>query len=317
MGHPRRWLLVAVALLIAAGGAAVAWSFSWGFSAEALEARIASLGVWAPIGFVLLYGIATVAMIPGGIFDLVGGALFGPYLGSVLDLAGGTLGAALAFLVGRYLARDGSKAGQDPGCRASCAASTPEGWRFVAFVRLVPIFPYNIVNYLLGVTRIPYHHYVLATVVFMAPSTIAYTWLGHASRALIAGDADTIYYALIALGLLAALFVLPRLFKRMQERRAEAALGSRTPRGESRAFRHGGELGEHHVGIDGRLSDPGAVAAIAAGDHVLTPDQFGVAANTLRDQFGMLDEIRLRFEHAGCRSIFLRFPQRPPSYHST
>src|SRR5665647_1807424 len=90
MAHPRRWLLVAVALLVMAGGAAVAWGFTLGISAEALEAWIASLGIWAPIGFVLLYTVATVAMIPGSIFDLIGGALFGPYLGSALDLLGGS-----------------------------------------------------------------------------------------------------------------------------------------------------------------------------------------------------------------------------------
>jgi uncharacterized membrane protein YdjX (TVP38/TMEM64 family) len=91
-----------------------------------------------------------------------------------------------------------------------------EGWRFVAFVRLVPVFPYNILNYLLGLTHIPFHHYIIATVVFMAPSTLAYTWLGHAGRALVAGDEDMIQYALIALGVLGALLVLPRFLLRLR-----------------------------------------------------------------------------------------------------
>ena len=121
-------------------------------------------------------------MIPGGIFDLAGGALFGPYLGSVLDLIGGTLGAALAFLVARYVARDWARGPRRPRLQSVMRSVDEEGWQFVAFVRLVPIFPYNIVNYLLGLTRIPFHHYLLATIVFMAPSTVAYTWLGFASR---------------------------------------------------------------------------------------------------------------------------------------
>ena len=91
-----------------------------------------------------------------------------------------------------------------------------EGWRFVAFVRLVPIFPYNVMNYLLGLTRIPFHHYMIATVVFMAPSTVVYTWIGHAGRAAIAGDTDNLYYALIALGLLAAMIMLPHFYKRLR-----------------------------------------------------------------------------------------------------
>jgi uncharacterized membrane protein YdjX (TVP38/TMEM64 family) len=216
MAHPRRWLLVAVAVLVIAGGAATVWGFSLGLSAEALEAWIASLGIWAPIGFVLLYTVATVAMVPGSIFDLVGGALFGPYLGSALDLLGGSLGAAAAFLVARYLARDWVESRAGPRLQGIMRNVDEEGWRFVAFVRLVPVFPYNIVNYVLGVTRIRFHHYVLATVVFMAPSTVAYTWIGHAGRQAIAGDTENIRYALIALGLIAALFMLPRFFIRLR-----------------------------------------------------------------------------------------------------
>jgi len=216
MAHPRRWLIVAVALLFIAGGAATVWHFSLGMSAEALEAWVAGLGLWAPIGFVLLYAVATVAMVPGGIFDLVGGALFGPYLGSVLDLLGGNLGAALAFLVARHLARDWVESRAGPRLQGVMHSVDDEGWRFVAFMRLVPVFPYNIVNYLLGVTRIPFHHYILATAVFMAPSTVAYTWIGHAGRQAIAGDTENIRYALIALGLIATVLLLPRFLKRLR-----------------------------------------------------------------------------------------------------
>jgi uncharacterized membrane protein YdjX (TVP38/TMEM64 family) len=88
-----------------------------------------------------------------------------------------------------------------------------EGWRSVAFLRLVPVFPYNIVNYLLGLTRIPLHHYLIATVVFMAPSTLAYTWIGYAGREIMQGDVGKIRYALAALGLLGALVLLPRFVK--------------------------------------------------------------------------------------------------------
>ena len=93
-----------------------------------------------------------------------------------------------------------------------------DGWQFVAFVRLVPIFPYTIVNYLLGVTRIPFHHYMLATVVFMLPSTVAYTWIGHASREAVAGDTANIRYALAALGLIAIVIMAPRFYKRLRRK---------------------------------------------------------------------------------------------------
>src|SRR6185312_16153229 len=62
--------------------------------------------------------------------------------------------------------------------------------------------------------------------------------------------------------------------------------------GDARAFRHRRHLRPYHIGIDGGLANPGAVAAIAAGDHVFAPDQLGIAANALRNQLGMLDEVR-------------------------
>jgi len=217
MANVRPWLLIGVVILFAAAVAAMAWSFQGGISVEALEARVASLGIWAPIGFVLLYSVSTVAMIPGGIFDVVGGAVFGPYLGSLLDLIGGSVGAALSFLVARYVARDWLEARAGPRLQGVMRSVDAEGWRFVAFVRLVPIFPYNIVNYLFGLTRIPFHHYVLATVVFMAPSTVAYTWLGYASRQVMEGDTHQIRYALLALALLGVLLFVPRFFKRFRK----------------------------------------------------------------------------------------------------
>ncbi len=214
MTHPRRWLFAVVFLLIIVGGAAGVWVFNGTINAPAVEAWVAGFGVWAPIGFVLLYGVATVAMGPGSIFDLAGGALFGPYLGSLIDLAGGTLGAALAFLVARYVARDWVESRAGRRTQGIMRSVDADGWQFVAFVRLVPIFPYSVMNYLLGLTRIPFHHYMIATVVFMAPSTVVYTWIGHAGREAIAGDTDNLYYALIALGLLATMIFLPRLYKR-------------------------------------------------------------------------------------------------------
>ncbi len=214
MTQPRRWLLVVVALLVIAGGAGGVWVFNGTITAEALEAWLAGLGVWAPIGFVLLYGVATVAMVPGSVFDVAGGALFGPYLGTLLDLSGGSLGAALAFLVARYLARDWVEARAGPRTQGIMRSVDADGWQFVAFVRLVPIFPYNVMNYLLGLMRIPFHHYMIATVVFMAPSTVVYTWIGHAGREAIAGDTDNLYCALIALGLLATMIFLPHFYKR-------------------------------------------------------------------------------------------------------
>jgi uncharacterized membrane protein YdjX (TVP38/TMEM64 family) len=216
MAHYRRWLLALLVLFVGTVGAAVIWALDGHLTAEALEAAVASLGVWAPIGFVVLYGIATVAMVPGSVFDLAGGALWGPYLGSLINLAGGSLGAALAFLVARYVARDWVQLRAGPRTKGIMQSVDADGWKFVAFVRIVPIFPYNVVNYLLGLTHIPFHRYILATIVFMSPATVVYTYIGHASRQAIAGNTDNLRYALLALGLLAVLLVLPRIYNKIR-----------------------------------------------------------------------------------------------------
>ena len=204
--------------VLAAGGLALFWLFDGATGVESVQARIASLGYWAPVGFVLLYAIATVAMLPGGFFDLAGGALFGPVWGSVYNLAGVALGAAVSFLIARYVAGDWVQRRAGPRVQHVIKSVETDGWQFVAFVRLVPIFPYPLANYLLGLTRIPFWHYMLATVVFALPSTIAYTWIGHAGREAVAGETDNLYYALIVLALVAVLLVAPRFYKQFRKK---------------------------------------------------------------------------------------------------
>jgi uncharacterized membrane protein YdjX (TVP38/TMEM64 family)/rhodanese-related sulfurtransferase len=166
--------------------------------------------------FIGLYALAAVLFLPGTVFTLAGGILFGPVLGTVWNLTGATLGAALAFLASRHLAskwvagRSGRRLGK------LIRGVEGEGWRFVAFVRLVPLFPYNLVNYALGLTRIPFPHYALATFFGMLPACIAYTYLGYAGREALAGGQGLVHKLLLALALLAVAAFLPRLISRLR-----------------------------------------------------------------------------------------------------
>ena len=212
----RRFLpRLALALLLVA---AVAWAAVHRdqINLATLDAWLGSLGPWAPIGYVILYALATVAFVPGAIFALAGGALFGPVWGSLWNLAG-RHARRNPCVPGRALHRGDWVARKAGGLlKRLIDGVDAEGWRFVAFVRLVPLFPFNLSNYVLGLTRIPLHHYVIATLVCMAPGAVAYTWLGHAGRGALTGEADTVRYGLLALGLLAAIALLPRLIGRMR-----------------------------------------------------------------------------------------------------
>ena len=212
-----RAILPRLVLGLAIAGAAIWLAFNRDrLDPWLVESSIRDLGVWAPLAHVVLFALATVLFVPGAIFGLAGGVLFGPLWGTILNLAGATLGATAAFLMARYLASDWVRRKAGGRLERLIAGVEAEGWRFVAFVRLVPLFPFNLLNYALGLTRIPLTHYILASLVCMAPGTLAYTWLGHAGRQALAGDEAAIRYGPIALALLAAIVFLPRLIRRLR-----------------------------------------------------------------------------------------------------
>ncbi len=212
-----RAMLPRLALGLAIVGAATWLAFNRDRLDPALiESSIRDLGLWAPLGYVVLFALGTVLFVPGAIFGLAGGVLFGPVWGSVLNLIGATLGATLAFLAARYLAADWVRRKAGGRLDRLIAGVEAEGWRFVAFVRLVPLFPFNLLNYALGLTRIPLMHYVVASLICMAPGTIAYTYLGYAGREAFAGGETMVRTGLIALGLLALAAFIPRIVGRIR-----------------------------------------------------------------------------------------------------
>lgn len=195
--------------------AAIVWRDR--LDATVLRDWVDGAGAAGPLLFMLLYALAAVLFLPGSVLTLAGGALFGPLWGTLWNLTGATLGAALAFLIARHLGADWVARRAGPRLQSLNDGVSAEGWRFVAFVRLVPLFPFNLLNYALGLTRIPFLAYVLASWVFMLPGALAYTWLGHAGREALVGGEGMIRNLLIALALLAAVAFLPRLARRLRE----------------------------------------------------------------------------------------------------
>jgi uncharacterized membrane protein YdjX (TVP38/TMEM64 family) len=137
------------------------------------------LGAVAPLVFIIIYIIATVAFLPGSVLTLGAGVLFGVIKGSVYVFIGATLGATLAFLVGRYLARSwiSKKIEGNQKFKAIDQAVGREGLKIVLLTRLSPIFPFNLLNYGLGVTGVSLKDYVLGSV-GMIPGTIMYVYIG-------------------------------------------------------------------------------------------------------------------------------------------
>src|SRR6266540_1989251 len=141
---------------------------------------IGKLGPWGPVIFVGLYVVATVLFVPGSVLTLGAGAVFGVALGSVCVSISATLGAAAAFLVGRYLARDAiaRKIAKNEKFATIDRAVADEGWKIVLLTRLSPVFPFTLLNYAFGLTRVKFRHYVLASWLGMIPGTVMYVYLG-------------------------------------------------------------------------------------------------------------------------------------------
>jgi uncharacterized membrane protein YdjX (TVP38/TMEM64 family) len=138
------------------------------------------LGPWGPVLFVLLYVLATVLFVPGSILTLGAGVLFGVVRGSLLVSVAATLGATAAFLTGRYFAREwvSEKIQGNSRFEAIDRAVAEEGWKIVGLTRLAPVFPFNLLNYAFGLTRVSLKDYVLASWIGMIPVTVLYVYVG-------------------------------------------------------------------------------------------------------------------------------------------
>jgi uncharacterized membrane protein YdjX (TVP38/TMEM64 family) len=207
---------------------------------EALKVWVAALGIWVPVALALLYVVATVLLVPGMILTLVAGALFGLVVGTVTISVGLTLGAAAAFLIAWHLAREriAAFAARNRNFGAIDRAIDEGGWKIVAMLRLSPAIPFNLQNYLYGLTPIGFWPYVIASWLAMLPGTFSYLYLGHITGAAVVGDRTRTLaeWAVLAIGLLAtvactvyvARLVRKKLQAKMQETPEEPGFDSTT-----------------------------------------------------------------------------------------
>ena len=174
-----------------------------------------SLGPWGAVVFVGAYVLACVGFVPASLLTLGAGAIFGVGLGGLCVSVGATLGATTSFLIGRFLARDwvARRIGANARFQAIDAAIGREGWKIVGLLRLSPLFPFSLLNYGLGVSRVRLRDFVLASWVGMLPGTLLYVYIGSLlGTALLRGgpvqrERTTVEWVFYGVGLLATVAV--------------------------------------------------------------------------------------------------------------
>lgn len=146
---------------------------------DSFRALIENAGALGYIIYLLLYIVVAVFSIPASIITIAAGIIFGPVLGGILALVGGTLGATAAFIVSRYIARDliVDKFGENKIFKKIEDGVEKNGKDFLILTRLVPVFPYNIQNYAYGVTNLNIVTYTLISLVTMAPGAFIYAYM--------------------------------------------------------------------------------------------------------------------------------------------
>jgi uncharacterized membrane protein YdjX (TVP38/TMEM64 family) len=156
-----------------------------GRAVETIERTVQASGPWGPLVFALVYIVSVVAMVPGSALTVAVGAMFGLVVGTATVSIASTIGAALVFLIARSLARDAvaRRVKLDPRFGAIDRAVGANGWKIVALTRLSPAVPFNLQNYLYGLTAIGFWPYVVTSWIAMLPGTFLYLYIGMLGRA--------------------------------------------------------------------------------------------------------------------------------------
>lgn len=182
---------------------------------EKLRAVIAEYGTLGPVIYMLIYTLAPALFLPGLPITIAGGILFGPVWGVIYAITGATAGACVAFLVARYLARSWvERKLTSPRWKKLDKEVAKNGWKVVAFTRLIPLFPFNLLNYAFGLTSIKFSHYAVATFLFMLPACIAFIVFSSSLLDLLRGKVSPAL--LIGLGLIIVVSLIPIFYRKFK-----------------------------------------------------------------------------------------------------
>jgi len=207
---PWRWIVLGVVVVALFVATRVLPVGEW---LRGFQSWVAHQGIWGGVIYGIVYTVAVLLFVPGSVLTIGAGLVFGLLWGTVIVSIASTSAAALAFLIARYVARARVEglAKRNKKFHAIDQAIREKGWRVVALLRLSPLVPFSVSNYLYGLTPVAFGPYVLASWIAMLPATVLYVWIGAAGKA--AADAgggqgkSPLEWALLGAGLVATAVV--------------------------------------------------------------------------------------------------------------
>lgn len=189
------------------------------FDSQMLRQRVEAIGPLAPLAFILLYSLAPALFLPGLPITIAGGVLFGPFFGVVYSITGATIGASISFLVSRYIARNWIESKLDtPKWQNFFESVEKNGWKIIAFTRLVPLFPFNLLNYAFGLTPIKFLPYAITSFICMLPACIAFIVFSSSFIDLLKGNISSEF--LMGIILIAIVSAIPMILKKFRKNNA-------------------------------------------------------------------------------------------------
>jgi uncharacterized membrane protein YdjX (TVP38/TMEM64 family)/heterodisulfide reductase subunit B len=180
---------------------------------EKLQSFIEGYGSLAPLIYMLTYAVAPALFLPGLPITIAGGILFGPFWGVVYSISGATAGACIAFLISRSLGRTWiEKKLRSSKLKQLDTMVEQHGWKAVAFTRLIPLFPFNLLNYAFGLTRVKFTHYAVTSFICMLPACIAFIVFSSSLLDVLKGNVTPSF--IIGILLIAGVSSIPLLYKK-------------------------------------------------------------------------------------------------------
>lgn len=186
---------------------------------ESIKTLVESFGLAGVLVFISIYAIGTLISIPGTVLTFAGAVLYGPWLGTIVNVVGATIGASFAFFAASYLGRDFIERLMHGKLDAFQRRAERDGFKAILLLRLVPLFPFVGINYAAGLTRIRFKDYFLATLIGIIPGGFVYTYLFATlgDKILTSGfhvKDLMVPEVLIALGLFASLIAISTMYRR-------------------------------------------------------------------------------------------------------